>query len=208
MYPSVATAGWTRVENAQGAFSCVGAGCTGGATRMGREAPLMKERSIPLTHPYPFQFLQAPNPAIPGTFPPELSSQATAVGLTAKQIVGRATALSCGGCHQPSIFGLTAPGALGPASSGLERWPASAGFVHVNETSPVTLPTGIFGPTGAAFQLSDALNSHFLPDRKTFVEDYLAEDNCACPPKVSAAPLPESSGGIGGCGVRARPLRS
>ncbi|MEM7157136.1 MAG: hypothetical protein AAF799_30060 [Myxococcota bacterium] len=100
--------------------------------------------------------------------------------LTARQVVNRATALSCGGCHQPSTFGLSSSGALGPVGSGLESWPASAGFVHTNERNSVPLPDpAVFGGQ-PGFQLSPALEQEFLPARKENLIAFLSEDDCPC----------------------------
>ncbi len=79
--------------------------------------------------------------------------------LTVTQVINRAVAMTCGGCHQPQAFGLTAPDAVGPGQS----WPRSAFFVHVNETA-----------AGGIFPLSPALNDVFLPDRLEVFETYLS----------------------------------
>jgi len=92
---------------------------------------------------------------------------ANGVPLTAQQILNRATALTCGGCHQPSTFGLTNANALGamrlPDGSTIDRWPFSSGFVHVSE----------FASRNGVFGLSSALNTVFLPVRASVLEDYL-----------------------------------
>lgn len=81
--------------------------------------------------------------------------------LSTAQVINRATAMTCGGCHQPGVFGLTAPDAVGPGQS----WPDSLGFVHVQET-----------PSNGVFELSPALNNVFLPDRRDDFETYLSTE--------------------------------
>jgi len=79
--------------------------------------------------------------------------------LTVDQVLNRATAMTCGGCHQPSSFGLTSANSVGPGQS----WPDSAFFVHVNEISNAS----------GAFPLSPALINVFLPARKLDMESFL-----------------------------------
>jgi hypothetical protein len=81
-------------------------------------------------------------------------------GVNADQVLARATALSCGGCHQSSNNA-----ALG---GGLANWPNSNGFTHVNEN--ITDNSGSEGPR---FGISPALVNVFLPHRKTVLENYL-----------------------------------
>lgn len=78
--------------------------------------------------------------------------------LTPQQIVNRATAMTCGGCHQPTAFGLTNANSIGPNLN----WPNTLGFVHIRETA-----------SGGVFQLSPALINVFLPARKRDMEQYL-----------------------------------
>lgn len=52
--------------------------------------------------------------------------------LTPQQIVNRATAMTCGGCHQPTAFGLTNANSIGPNLS----WPNTLGFVHIRKQHP------------------------------------------------------------------------
>lgn len=89
----------------------------------------------------------------------ELSLSNSRSNLNVEQVINRAVAMTCGGCHQPSAFGLTEPDAVGPGLS----WPDSAGFVHVNE----------FASDGI-FPLSSALTEVFLPDRLEVFETYLS----------------------------------
>jgi hypothetical protein len=79
--------------------------------------------------------------------------------LTADDIVSRARALSCAGCHR-----LNSNVDIG---GGL-TWPASQGFTHISEQSPVVGADGVL-----RFQLSAALTDAFLPVRKQVLEDFL-----------------------------------
>lgn len=79
--------------------------------------------------------------------------------LTVRQVLNRATAMTCGGCHQPSAFGLTnTTDAVGPD----QIWPESGSFVHVNERA-----------LNGSFPLSPALIDVFLPARKLDMESFL-----------------------------------
>ncbi len=109
----------------------------------------------------------APANFIPGgVFSNQISSRLSQLGstLTPIQVVNRATAMTCGGCHQPSFFGLTANNAIGNGLS----WPETVGpsspvgFVHVTETA-----------SNGIFPLSPALINVFLPARKQDMEGYL-----------------------------------
>jgi hypothetical protein len=108
-------------------------------------------------------------------FPGETSGFAAAIRgalpagstLTAAEVVARAQALSCAGCHRLSN------GA--PLGGGL-TWPPSIGFVHVSERD-VEVVDG-----QSRFKLSDALVQEFLPKRKQVMEDYL-NDKLKKPPK-------------------------
>jgi hypothetical protein len=93
-------------------------------------------------------------------FEAAISSKITQAGsnLTVDQVLNRATAMTCGGCHQPSTFGISAFGAVGPGQS----WPDSAGFVHVNEFA-----------AGGIFPLSQALTQVFLPARRNDMAGFL-----------------------------------
>jgi hypothetical protein len=89
--------------------------------------------------------------------------------LTPANIVARAEALSCGGCHQLSA-GVNLGGGL--------TFPNSAGFVHVTEFPEP-------GPEGNRFGISQALTDVFLPHRQAVLEGYLnrpeacVHDKCA-----------------------------
>jgi hypothetical protein len=76
--------------------------------------------------------------------------------LTPHDVVARAQALSCGGCHQRNSGR--------PVGGGL-TWPASANFVHSTETDDPADPS--------RFALSPALRDQFLPLRKSVLESYL-----------------------------------
>jgi hypothetical protein len=103
-----------------------------------------------------------------------LQTQLTALGsaLTPDDIVARAQAQSCAGCHRLSNNA--------PLGGGL-IWPASQGFTHVTER--VTEVVG--GET--RFTISDALVNHFLPARKAIFEDFL--NNRPRPSKGPTHPL-------------------
>ena len=115
-----------------------------------------------------------------GTAPSNLRSglQAalTAAGssLTPDDIVLRAQALSCAGCHR-----LNNNVALG---GGLV-WPASLGFTHVTERE-----TEIVGGE-ERFRISDTLINVLLPARKQIFEDFLNER-----PRPSLGPTHPLSG--------------
>lgn len=108
----------------------------------------------------------------------DLQTQLTALGsaLTPDDIVARAQALSCAGCHR-----LSNNAALG----GGMIWPASQGFTHVSERA-----TEVVGGE-TRFQLSDALVNQFLPARQAIFEDFL--NNRPRPPKGQTHPLSGSS---------------
>ncbi len=69
--------------------------------------------------------------------------------LSASQLLNRATTQTCAGCHQHSN---------GADVGANFTWPASAGFVHVTETSA----------------LSPALTTAFLPFRKCVLDSFIA----------------------------------
>lgn len=96
---------------------------------------------------YPVQLAQ-------GGFATALQEALTALGsdLTPTQVARRAMTQSCAGCHQLSAFG--PPADLGHGLT----WPASLGFVHVDELG----------------RLSPALRDVFLPHRLAVLETFLA----------------------------------
>lgn len=83
--------------------------------------------------------------------------------LTPQQVINRATAMTCAGCHEPFQFGLTQANAIGPG----ESWPNSTGFTHVSE----------FLDGENKFIISNALKDVFLPVRLIELESYLQEFN-------------------------------
>ncbi len=78
--------------------------------------------------------------------------------LTPDQILDRAQALTCGGCHQTSN---------NAALGGGLQFPASLTFTHVDSTT-------VAGLDGPRFVTSSALNNVFLPHRKSVLENFLA----------------------------------
>jgi hypothetical protein len=108
----------------------------------------------------------------------ELQTQLTALGsaLTPNDIVARAQALSCAGCHRLSNNA--------PLGGGL-IWPASLGFTHVTERA-----TEVVGGE-TRFVISDTLLNHLLPARQAIFEDFL--NNRPRPSKGPTHPLSGSS---------------
>jgi hypothetical protein len=103
-----------------------------------------------------------------------IQAQLTALGstLTVDEIALRAQAQSCAGCHR-----LNNDVEIG----GTLTWPSAIGFVHVSERETETVD----GVT--RFQISPALINHFLPHRKTVVEDFL--NNKPRPPRAPSFPI-------------------
>jgi len=108
----------------------------------------------------------------------DIQTQLSALGstLTPDDIVARAQALSCAGCHR-----LSNNAALG---GGL-TWPASLGFTHVTERATEV----VAGET--RFVISDTLINQLLPARKAIFEDFL--NNRPRPSKGPTHPLSGSS---------------
>lgn len=102
---------------------------------------------------------------ISAQFKADIQNRLTALGssLTPDQVINRAEAMTCGGCHQPSTFGLTVANSIAPGIS----WPGALNFVHVGET---------VGADGN-FPISPALNNIFIPARKKDFEAYLNSTN-------------------------------
>jgi hypothetical protein len=92
-----------------------------------------------------------------------IQNQLNAIGspLTPDNIVARAQALSCAGCHQLST---------GTDLGGGIIFPFSQRFTHVNETTEV-------GPEGVRHRISPALETVFIPHRKAVFESFL---NASC----------------------------
>lgn len=83
--------------------------------------------------------------------------------LSVDQVLNRAVANTCGGCHKPSVFGLTEPDSIGPGMSFPEALEAG-GFVHVGDRDD-----------GLRFPISPALQDVFLPARKRLLDGLLNE---------------------------------
>lgn len=118
------------------------------------------------------------------TFHNQINSKLSSLGrsdLSVDHVLRRATAMTCGGCHQPALFGLTTAGSIGNNLS----WPNSAGFVHILET-----------PVNGIFPLSPALTNVFLPSRKTDLERFLRSNETAGvkEPSQQNSSTPSSSG--------------
>ncbi|WP_224365140.1 hypothetical protein [Hyalangium versicolor] len=89
-----------------------------------------------------------------------IQNKLSAIGstLTPDQVVARAMALSCAGCHRLSNGANLGSGII---------WPPSLGFTH---TSELTDP----GPDGPRHRLSPALVGTFLPHRKEVLDTFLS----------------------------------
>ncbi|HEY5373505.1 MAG TPA: hypothetical protein VIK01_07445 [Polyangiaceae bacterium] len=98
--------------------------------------------------------------AAPSSLRTDIQTQLTSLAssLMPDDVVARAQALSCAGCHRLSN---------GAALGGGLTWPNSLGFTHVTEKQTEV----VAGET--RFMLSDALVSQFLPARKQILEDYM-----------------------------------
>ncbi len=101
------------------------------------------------------------------TFRNDIQTELNRLGstLTPNQIVARAQALSCGGCHERSN---------GASVGGGLTFPSSGSFVHSLENTQA-------GPDGTRFAVSSALANVFIPFRKTVVEDFLNADHPLTP---------------------------
>jgi hypothetical protein len=110
--------------------------------------------------------------------------------LSADQMVNRALAQSCAGCHMPSTFGLLAAGSIGPAtvpSGTVSSWPNALAFVHVDTQTPSTplpefsspTPPDIYGD-GRGQPISPALKDVFIPERLDFLLEQLNAARCLC----------------------------
>ncbi|MBC7992439.1 MAG: hypothetical protein H7Z15_04255 [Rhizobacter sp.] len=136
------------------------------------------------TDQYRTQFNNATGPV--NVFRSNLVAGAAVHGLTSTQLLNRAVAQSCAGCHQPSNFGLLAPNSIGPSTTPggavVTSWPDSLNsFVHV-ETFPAPLPelSGAAFPSNQGHALSPALHDVFLPDRRNFLVNQLNAITCPC----------------------------
>lgn len=153
--------------------------------KLSKNAAESQSQSPTFDH-YPNQF----NSAADATFRTNLNAVAAGFGLTGDQIVNRATAMSCAGCHLPSGFGLTNPNAIGPGLS----WPSALAFVHV-DTPPlisITAQPGFnaihFGGNTQGFNISPALLNSFLPARRNTLINLTNVDVCDCVRKRGFVP--------------------
>lgn len=87
---------------------------------------------------------------------------ASSSNLTVNQVLNRATAMTCAGCHNPQAFSLTGANSIGPGVS----WPVSVDFVHVSEQS-----------INGNFRISPALSTTFIPAREEDLEGFLLNAN-------------------------------
>lgn len=94
--------------------------------------------------------------------------------LTPDDIVRRAQAMSCAGCHRFSS-NIDIGGGL--------TWPASQGFTHISERDADLETVG--GVT--RFGISAALIDHLLPARKQLVENFL--NDVPLPPRAPTDPI-------------------
>jgi hypothetical protein len=109
---------------------------------------------------YANQFAKSPN------FSAAIQAKLDALGnpdkLTPADIVARAQALSCAGCHEISS---------NKAMGGGLTYPASLRFVHVAENQTEVSPDG---PSGSLrYMVSPALNTLFLPRRQQVLQLFL-----------------------------------
>ncbi|MET0069276.1 MAG: hypothetical protein ABW096_04500 [Candidatus Thiodiazotropha sp.] len=139
----------------------------------------------PVIDHYPDQFAGSTD----DTFKNDLDTVAAGVGLSGTQIVNRATALSCAGCHWPIGFGLTEPNSIGPGMS----WPHALQFIHVEtHLAPFVHPsfnTAHFDGNNQAFNISPALRDVFLPARHNNLTTLANNDVCDCVRKFTLFPF-------------------
>ena len=103
---------------------------------------------------------------LPNQFEADIQGALTGMGssLTPANVVARAQALSCAGCHRLNANPAN-PGV--PALGGGLVWPSSLGFTHVTEQ--MIEP----GDGDTRFVISPALIDAFLPVRKQVLDDFL-----------------------------------
>lgn len=124
---------------------------------------------------YPFVFA-GPNGSQPVRTAVQNALNGIGSSLTPDNIVARAEAISCKGCHQHSNFDDLGGGI---------QFPPSAGFVHNTEFPEA-------GPDGQRFTISSALTGTFLPFRKGIMEAFLSRSACvSCGPVIM--PLTQAS---------------
>jgi len=135
-------------------------------------------------------YLNQFNSSADATFRTGLNTVASGFGLTGEQIVNRATAMSCAGCHLPGGFGLTGPNSIGPGVS----WPDALAFVHVDTPPAVSIAaqpgfnSAHFGGNTQGFNISPALLNAFLPARRTTLTTLANMDVCDCVRKAPVLP--------------------
>ncbi len=97
----------------------------------------------------------------PSGFHADIANALASIGspLTPRDVVARAQALSCGGCHQRSSTANLGGGLFFPS-------PAPGGFVHSSEAADPADPS--------RFDISPALRNVFLPHRRKVSETWLA----------------------------------
>ncbi len=120
----------------------------------------------PAQNDYLVQFAHgAPNSA----FRTAIATKIKALGLplTPEQVVARATALSCGGCHL-----ISAGQDMGFADAAAPQFGHSIPFVQVSELSfeDAAAPAG-----QRQFLISDALKNQFLPFRQALLQRFLSQ---------------------------------
>jgi hypothetical protein len=95
----------------------------------------------------------------PSTLRTNIQSELTALSstLTPNQVVARAMALSCAGCHHLSNGANLGGGLI---------WPPSLDFTHVSEQTDQ-------GPDGPRHRISPALAGTFIPHRKQVLDTFL-----------------------------------
>lgn len=128
----------------------------------------------PQTHDSDYPFWLTPGPS---ALRSAIQGKLTALGspLTPQNIIDRAQAMSCAGCHQLSNNRNLGGGLV---------WPPSLVFTHVseNQTEPCN--------GTACWQISPALRDVFLPARKATLESFLSSSaclSCATPAAVGSS---------------------
>ncbi len=113
------------------------------------------DEESPMQNHYVNQFGTGPS-ALRANIQNELNAISST--LTPDNVVARAMALSCAGCHRLSN---------GADLGGGLRWPPSMGFTHVSELTDA-------GPDGPRHRISPALVNVFIPHRKAVLDAFLA----------------------------------
>ncbi len=104
------------------------------------------------------------------------------VGFTGTQLLNRATALSCAGCHDPQTFALTDPDSIGTGLS----VPDTLRFAHTDDVvTPALLSATTHFGNGDGFVLSPALIGELIPARADNLIVQLNQQMCVCQPPVA-----------------------